>query len=213
MGLFQKLFNVRKAVNLAAEKDKTILDKIVVNFGEVVTDKDETIMFDGDTLTENMPVFIEDPQTKEAVPVTSGTYILKTGETIEVVDGVCTKITTAQPADAPPANTPAQPTNAGTPPAASAPASTPKSTVERHEIETHFKEMMKPFEEKLDAVTNENVELKKKNEELEKKIVELEKQPADKAIDQGSLLLNKDKDSSDDIVSRLKLIRKIGYKK
>lgn len=141
----------------------------VVNLGEVVTDNDIPILFEADALAENMPVFTIDPASGEEVPLVSGSYTLKTGEVIEVLDGVCTKIT---PVDAPPAD---GSTEAKTTTPAATPA-TPKSTVERHEIESHFKTAFVPLISEIEKLKAENKTLAETNTKLteDKKTLEAE---------------------------------------
>lgn len=195
MGLLD-LFKIKLAVKKAAEKDSSILDAIVVKYGEVLTDKDEPILFDGDVLKENMPVFTVSPASPDPVPVVTGTYTLKDGGVIEVVDGVVIKITPAEakPADGEPA--PTKPVEAAAPVA--------KQTIERHEIESYFKEAIKPFETKISDLESENIKLKATVEKLG-----LEESAA--AV-KGALALGAEPKKELTMVQKLALINKNAFK-
>lgn len=169
MGIITILKKVKDILVKASVENPAILDKIKVGLGEVMTDKGEPILFEGDVLAEQMPVFTLDPNSGAEVPVPDGTYTMETGEVIDVQGGVCVKIT--------PAATPAASADGSTPPPATAASdkatATPKQTIERHEIESYFKEAIKPFEDKIAKLEAENVELKAKNTELDSKVIEM----------------------------------------
>lgn len=167
MGLF-KLKKLKEVITEHAKNDPTLLSSITIKYGEAVTDKGEPIMWEGDTLTENMPVFTVDPVAGGEVPVPTGDYVLKTGETISVTDGVVTKIAAPAAASGAPAAAPSTPATPAT-----AEQSTPKRQIERTEIESYFNQVFKP---EVDALKAEVAKLKSEKEALEAEKTKLSEQ-------------------------------------
>jgi len=200
-----QLFKIKAAVIKAAEIDKTLLAAVIVHLGEVATDKGERILFDGDALAENVPVFTVVDSQPDPVPVPDGTYTLETGEVIEVMSGVCVKITPAAAAEPPVApgataqtTTPAAPTN-------------PKQTIERHEIESYFKEAIKPLNAEIETLKTENTKLKEANTKLEQDVVKMGEQAS--ALPAATTLeLSETKQKTLSLTDSLALIRKNAYK-
>lgn len=163
---------------------KELVSKIKFEGGEVVTTDNAIIVFDGDVLTENMPVQISLDGISAPVPVPDGDYTLQTGEVITVVGSVVTKI--VPPANGGGSQMPPDNSGNGMPPATTPQSNgvdtnrQPSKTVESHTVESYFsklEEVEKIFSEHITKLSSENKQLSEKIEALTKENQELKKTP------------------------------------